>query len=65
MTPHQPPSPDEPFDRETFERELATIIDKARAAAVDIEGGYDVRTPRSEYPDYTVEITALTNSWSW
>ena len=59
MTPDQPDSADEPFDRETFQLELAKLIDHAREAGVDIKGAYGVRSPHSEHPDYTVEITEI------
>ena len=49
----------EPFDRETFQIELAELIDHAREAGVDLRGAYDVRTPQPEHADYTVEVTEV------
>lgn len=54
------PPPADPIDRETFETELAALVEHAREAGVDIEGAYDCRAPQTDHPDYTVEISALT-----
>ena len=53
------PTATEPFDRETFQTELAELIDHAREAGVDPRGGYDVRTAQPEHTDYTIEITEV------
>lgn len=59
MPTNHPDTPDDPFDREAFETELAALIDRARRADADIEGAYDVRTPRPNERAYTVEITEI------
>ena len=58
MTMNQP-NATEPFDRETFQIELAELIDHAREAGVDLRGAYDVHTTQPEHADYTVEITEV------
>ena len=62
MTTDRPSAADEPFDQDTFETELAELIDHACECAVDIRGGYDVCVPRPTQPNYTVEITEITKS---
>jgi len=57
MTP--PRRPDEPTDREGFETALSHLVATAEEAGIDIEGAYDVRTPRGDRSDYTVEITVI------
>ena len=58
MTMNQP-NANEPFDRETFQIELAELIDHARETGVDLRGAYDVRAPQPEHADYTIEITEI------
>lgn len=53
------PNANEPFDRETFERELAELIDHARETGIDLRGAYNVRTPQPEHADYTIEISEV------
>ena len=48
------------YNRETFETDLETLIDRARTAGVDLRGGYDVRRTDDGAVDYTVEISAVT-----
>ena len=47
------------YNRETFETDLANLIDRARTAGVDLRGGYDVRRADDGTVDYTVEISAV------
>ena len=59
MTTDDPLSADESFDRDSFRTELAELIDHSREANADIEGAYDVRSPRPGDTDYTIEITEI------
>lgn len=47
------------MDVSTFEIELTQLIESARNDETQIRGVYDVRTPRPDEPDYTVEITEV------
>lgn len=58
-------SADDPFDRETFRIELAELVDHACETGVDIEGAYDVRSPRPDDIDYTVEISRVVDRVSF
>lgn len=53
------PRPDDPADREAFETAVSRLVAGADANGVDVRGAYDVRIPRSENPEYTVEISAV------
>ena len=62
MSSDQPPTDD--FDRERFEAELSDLVDHARSARIDVEGGYDVRVPQNDRADYTIEISRTASSLS-
>jgi hypothetical protein len=47
--------------RDEFAAELDHLVAEAREDSVSIEGGYNVRSPRSAAPDYTVEISEIVN----
>ncbi len=54
-----PRQPNDPTDSEEFDRTLSGLVSDAEANGIDIEGAYDVRTPRGDRSDYTVEITVI------
>lgn len=45
--------------QDEFDAELEGLVAEARDAHVPIEGAYNVRSPRSDNPDYTVEISRI------
>ncbi len=47
------------MDVPAFETDLIDLVDEARSDGVSVAGAYDVRTPRPDEPDYTVEITEV------
>ena len=55
MTPSQ--RKDDRMDRERFTAELQRLVDRAHDDGVALVGGYNVRSPHPDVPDYTVEIT--------
>ena len=59
----RPESPDDGDDL-TAREELGAALERAVAAArdrdVELEGAYNVRSPRSDVPDYTIEIAKQT-----
>lgn len=60
MTTTDSTTADEPFNRDTFETELAELVDHARETGVDLRGAYDARSADDTVPDYTIEISAVT-----
>ncbi len=42
-----------------FAAALERLVSRARRDGVDLEGGYNVRTPEREQPDVTVEISRI------
>ena len=50
---------DDPTDRAGFETALSRLVRTAEEAGLDIEGAYDVRTPRGDHDDYTIEIAVI------
>jgi len=48
------------MDRDEFTTELHRVVARARGAGVALDGAYDVRAPRRDTPDYTVEIISIT-----
>lgn len=55
MSPSRPN--DDQVNRETFTIELQRLVAQARDDGAELEGGYNVRSPDPDIPDYTVEIT--------
>lgn len=47
------------MDSNEFEAELRSIVDQARESGVDLRGGYTIRTPKRDQPDFTVEISEV------
>lgn len=47
--------------RDEFAAELDHLVAEARDENVPIEGGYIVRSPRPDDPDFTVEISEIVN----
>ena len=47
------------MSREEFVTELDRLVNAAHESDIQLVGGYDVRSPRPETPDYTVEITKI------
>lgn len=43
-----------------FDAELDRLVAEARDEGVPIEGAQNVRSPRPDDPDYTIEITEIT-----
>ena len=59
MTPPEPQN-----DRMTeaeFTAGLERLVAAARDANAPIEGAHNVRSPRSDVPDYTIEISEIAN----
>lgn len=54
-------SRDEPMTRDEFAAELDNLVAEAREGNVSIEGGYNIRSPHPDDPDYTVEISEIIN----
>jgi hypothetical protein len=48
---------DDRMNRETFAAELQRLVARAEEDGVELGGGYNVRSPHPEVPDFTVEIT--------
>lgn len=64
FTPENPPmTPPEPQDdsmtMDEFDGGLERLVAAARDANVPIEGAHNVRSPRSDVPDYTIEISEI------
>lgn len=45
--------------RDEFATELEHLVAEARDESVPIEGAHNVRSPRRDAPDYTVEISEI------
>lgn len=51
---------------EEFETELHALIVEARDHIAPLDGAWNVRSPRRDIPDYTIEITEIRkNSPGW
>lgn len=59
MSPSSGPR-DEPMIEDEFDAELDRLVAEARDEGVPIEGAQNVRSPRPDDPDYTIEITEIT-----
>jgi hypothetical protein len=42
-----------------FDRELAALVAEARDGPAHIEGAHNVRSPRGDTSDYTIEISEI------
>lgn len=51
---------DDRMDRERFTTELQRLVARAQDGRVQLVGGYNVRSPDPDVPDYMVEITRQT-----
>jgi hypothetical protein len=55
MTP--PQRENDRMDRAAFRTELERLVARAQEDGVEVGGGYNVRSPDPDVPDYTIEIT--------
>ena len=46
---------------EEFDAALEQLVAQARDQSLPIEGGYNVRSPNPDEPDYTIEISEIVN----
>jgi hypothetical protein len=63
MTPPRAPDSGDDNDittRTAFDTALERVVATARDANVPLEGAYNVRSPRPDVPDYTIEVTEQT-----
>ena len=63
MTPPRAPDSGDDNDittRTAFDTALERVVATARDANVPLESAYNVRSPRLDVPDYTIEITEQT-----
>ena len=58
--PRTPDSGDDIATRAEFGTALERLVATARDANVPLESAYNVRSPRLDVPDYTIEITEQT-----
>lgn len=49
----------EPMTKDEFDAELEHLVAEARDENVPIEGAHNVRSPRRDTSDYTVEISEI------
>jgi hypothetical protein len=58
MTPSRSPDTEaDGMDHAEFDSALEGVVAAARDADVPLDGAYNVRSPRRDVPDYTIEIT--------
>ena len=55
MTP--PRRENDRMDQAEFRTELQGLVARAQEEGVEVGGGYNVRSPDPDVPDYTIEIT--------
>lgn len=54
------PTPDGPTTATEFQSNLAWLLRTASANGVDVDGGWQVRSPADDYPDWGIEIYEVT-----